>query len=175
LAHQSKEIFCHYFLLQTITRHIAEDVENQVPQSLMTTTTVPASATFRAYTVLRTRFHWHLHRTNRVITSSHRLRRLISMHMYKTGAAIAGRYRARCRGVATSRASHWNTHEFTSRLRCPPVYLSNSRTVPEIGQRSFACTGTSLRYSVITIRGDAVTARSIRTILHSKLIIKIRG
>lgn len=26
-------------------------------------------------------FHWHLHRTNRVITSSHRLRRLINMHI----------------------------------------------------------------------------------------------
>ena len=34
LAHHSKEMFCHYFFLQTITRRIAEDVKNQVPPSL---------------------------------------------------------------------------------------------------------------------------------------------
>jgi hypothetical protein len=163
LAHQSKEIFCHYFLLQTITRHIAENVENQVPPSLTTTTTVPASAAFRAYPVLRTRFHWHLHRTNRVITSSHRLRRLISIHMYRTAAGIAGPYRARCRGVASSTASHWNTHEFRSRPRCPPVY-----------RPTVVCLHRHFTSLVITIRGDAVTARSVSTILHSKLIIKIR-
>jgi len=84
LAHQSKEIFCHYFFPQTITRHTAEDVENQVPPSLTTTTTISVCATFPACPVLRTRFHWHLHRTKRVITSSHSLWWLISMRMYRT-------------------------------------------------------------------------------------------
>jgi hypothetical protein len=58
----------------------------------------------------------------------------------RNGAGTAGRYSRRCRGVFTSRASHWNTHEFRSRLRCPPVFPS---TVPEISERSFARTGTS--------------------------------
>jgi len=130
-------------------------------------------ATFPACPVLKMRFHWHLHRTNRVITSSHSLWRLITMRMYRTscnrnGAAIPGRYRVRRREVATSRASHWNTHEFRSRLRCPPVFPSTftystwNKTTVVCLQRHF----TSLLINHHT--WWCGHSSSVSTILHSK-------